>query len=269
MPSPTDPVAFTVGGLSVRWYALFILSGIVLSVFVTRELARRRGLDPEFPLDIAPPIVLAGMLGARVYYVMLRWRYFLDQPGQALNVRLGGLSIHGALVAGVVALFLLCRRAKQSFLIWADVLIVGVAVGQGVGRWGNWANQEAFGTPTDLPWGVAISPVRRPPAYAAATHFHPTFLYESLFDVANAVVLGCLVLRMRRHGALRPGDVLWTYCVLYGVARFLIERVRTDSLYIGPMPAAYWFSGALVLVGAGMLLARHMPGRPGSSAATR
>ncbi len=262
MPSPADPVAFTIGGLSVRWYAIFILTGIVLAVIVIRVLAGRRGLNPDFPLDIAPWIVLSGVLGARVYYVLLRWRHFSEHPDQALNIRLGGLSIHGALVAGVAVLLLLCWRAKQPFLVWADLLIVGVAVGQSVGRWGNWANQEAFGTPTNLPWGVAISSSRRPPDYLDATHFHPTFLYESLFDLANALFLAWIVLRMRRSSALRPGDALWMYFVLYGVARFLIERVRTDSLYIGPLPAAYWFSGALVLVGAAMLLIRHWPGQP-------
>jgi len=265
VPSPADPVALTLGGLSVRWYALFILSGIVLAVLIVRALAKRRGLDADFPLDIAPWIVVSGILGARGYYVLLRWRHFADHPDQAFNIRLGGLSIHGALVVGVVVLFLLCRRVKEPFLVWADLLIVGVAVGQGVGRWGNWANQEAFGTPTNLLWGVEISPERRPPDYLDATHFHPTFLYESLFDLANAVILAWIVLRMRRATIFRPGDALWIYFVLYGVARFLIERVRTDSLYIGPLPAAYWFSGALIVVGAGMLLTRHLGRDTGQS----
>jgi phosphatidylglycerol:prolipoprotein diacylglycerol transferase len=264
VPSPADPVAFAPFGVAVRWYALFILAGIVAAVWLIRALARRRGMDPDFPLDAAPWVVFAGIVGARAYYLLLRWGYYLDHPGQALNLRLGGLTIHGALAAGVVALALLCRRAGQRFLAWADLIIAGVALAQGIGRWGNWANQEAFGRPTGLPWGLEIDPHRRPAAYAAAERFHPTFLYESLFDLAHAALLAWLVVRLPRSRLLREGDVLWTYLVLYGIARFVIEGMRTDSLRIGPWPAAYWVSAALVGFGGAMLVLRHTlwPGRP-------
>lgn len=261
MPSPADPVAFRLLGVGVRWYAIFILVGILAAVWLVRGLARRRGLDPEFPLDAAPWVVLSGIVGARFYYILLRGSDFLADPGQALNLRLGGLTIHGALVGGVLAAVWLCRRAGQSFLVWADLFIAGVALGQGIGRWGNWANQEAFGTPSDLPWAVAIDSARRPAAFAAAERFHPTFLYESLFNLANAALLSWLVLRLPTSRLLRPGDVLWLYCILYGGVRLLIERIRTDSLYIGPLPAAYWLSGALILLGASMLASRHRPRR--------
>lgn len=264
MPSLGDPIAFQVFGVAVRWYALFILSGIVAAVWLIRVLARRRGMDPEFILDIAPWVVVGAILGARLYYVLLEWEYFSQNLDRALNVRLGGLSIHGAIVVGAALVLLLCRRAGYRFLPWADLIVVGVALGQAIGRWGNWANQEAFGTPTDLPWAVTIDPERRPPAYADVATFHPTFLYESLFDLANAGFLAWLVLRMPRSRFLREGDALWSYLLLYGIARFLIERVRTDSLYIGPLPAAYWASFVLIAVGAAMLLLRHTiwPGRP-------
>lgn len=257
LPSPSDPVAITLLGISVRWYALFILAGILAAVWLITNLARFRGLDPAFPLDIAPWVVFAGIAGARAYYLLLRWHYFLAHPSEALNIRLGGLTIHGALAAGSIAFIYLCHRSHQPFLTWADLIVPGVALGQAIGRWGNWANQEAFGTPTHLPWGVAIDPSRRPAAFAAATHFHPTFLYESLFDLLNAGLLSWLVLRLPRSRYLREGDVLALYLLLYGLARLVIERIRTDSLYIGPLPAAYWTSAALILLGAGMLIARH------------
>ena len=265
MPSPADPVAVTLFGIGIRWYALFILGGILAAIWLIRVLARRRGMDPEFPLEVAPWVVFAGIVGARAYYLLLRGGYYLDHPDQALNVRLGGLTIHGALVGGIVALVYLCRRSGQRFLAWADLIIAGVALGQAIGRWGNWANQEAFGTPTDLPWAVEIDPGRATRAgFPGETSFHPTFLYESLFDLANAAVLAWLVVRMPRSRFLREGDVLWTYLVTYGVARFVIERIRTDSLYIGPLPAAYWLSFALIACGATMLVLRHTvwPGRP-------
>ncbi len=263
MPSLGDPIAFEVAGAAVRWYALFILGGIAAAVWLIRVLARRRGMDPEFILDIAPWVVVGAIAGARLYYVLLEWEYFSQNPNRALNIRLGGLSIHGAIVVGAALVAIFCRRAGYRFLPWADLIVAGVALGQAIGRWGNWANQEAFGTPTDLPWAVTIDPERRPAAYPDVATFHPTFLYESVFDLANAAFLAWLVLRMPRSRFLREGDALWSYLLLYGIARFLIERVRTDSLYIGPLPAAYWASFLLIGVGAGMLLLRHTiwPGR--------
>lgn len=258
MPSPTDPVAFTLFGIGIRWYAVIILVGIVSGVALIRVLAERRGLDPEFALDAAPWIVFAGLVGARIYYLLLRWDFYVANPHQALNLRLGGLTIHGALVGGILMLAWLCRRADVRFLAWCDVIIPGVALAQGIGRWGNWANQEAFGTPTDLPWGVAIAPDRRPENYMTDAAFHPTFLYESLFDFANAALLSWLLLVVAGRRTLKDGDILWIYLILYGIARFFIEGIRTDSLHIGPYPAAYWLSAAFVTIGIGMLTLRRL-----------
>lgn len=252
IPSPASPIAFSVAGLDVRWYALFLLAGLLAGLLFTRRLATRVGLDPDWVWDAAPWIVLTAIIGARLYYVLLRVDYFVFHPAEAINLRLGGMAFHGALVAGIAAFVILARRDKQPVLAWTDVAMPGVALAQAVGRWGNWANQEAFGTPTSLPWGVLIDPVHRPAPYAGAAAFHPTFLYESLFNLANALVLGWLALRVPSSRVLRHGDVLGLYLVTYGCARFLIERVRTDSLYIGPLPAAFWLSW--LLVAAGMLV---------------
>ena len=270
MPSPSDPVAFDIGGLSVRWYAIFILLGVVAAVALVRWLAVRRGLDPGFPLDVAPWLVLGGIVGARLYYLLLRFDYFAARPEEAFNLRLGGLSIHGAMVVGTGILAWFCWRHRQPFWRWADVIVPGLALAQAIGRWGNWANQEAFGRPTSLPWGVAIDPEHRPSIYADATYFHPTFLYESLVNLVNAVVLSWLVLNAPRL-RLRDGDVLGVYLIIYGVARFVIESARTDSLYIGPFPAAHWLSVALVLIGAGIIVLRRRanPQRPPGTAPTR
>jgi phosphatidylglycerol:prolipoprotein diacylglycerol transferase len=257
MPSPPDPVAFSLLGIEVRWYALFMLAGVIAGLALTRRLAKRIGLDPEWALDVAPWIVLVSILGARIYYVLLRADYFAAHPWVAINIRLGGLSFHGALIAGIALFAYLCRRSGQPFLKWTDAAVPGVAIAQAIGRWGNWANQEAFGTPTDLPWGVAIDVAHRPAAYVAAQRFHPTFLYESLFDLANAILLTWLALRISRSRRLHHGDVLGIYLISYGVARFLIERIRTDSLYLGPLPAAYWLSWALILGGAALLVLLH------------
>jgi phosphatidylglycerol---prolipoprotein diacylglyceryl transferase len=261
MASPSDPIAFSIFGIDVRWYALFMLAGVVAGLLLARYLAGRIGLDPDWVIDAAPWVVLFAIIGARSYYVALRADYFLAHPAEALNIRLGGLSFHGALIVGTIAFAVLCRRASQPFLWWTDAVVPGVALAQAIGRWGNWANQEAFGRPTAAPWGIWIDPERRPAQFASAERFHPTFLYESLFNLANAVVLSWVALRIPTSARLGHGDVLAIYLVNYGTARFLIERIRTDSLYLGPLPAAYWLSWGLIAVGVALLVflrwARH------------
>ncbi len=265
MPSPADPTAIEILGIEIRWYAVFMLLGVIAGITLTRFLAGRLGLDPEWVLDVAPWIVLASILGARLYYVMLRAGYFSTHPLEAVNVRLGGLSFHGALIVGVATLIALCLRRGQPVLRWIDIAVPGVALAQAVGRWGNWANQEAFGTPTDLPWGLAIDQAHRPSAFLSSERFHPTFLYESLFNLANALLLSWIALHVPRSQTLRHGDVLAIYLINYGVARFLIERVRTDSLYLGPLPAAFWMSWILLAAGVALLalprIVHHSPGR--------
>ncbi len=261
MPSPLNPVAVSIAGLDIRWYALFMLAGIIAGISLTRILAARVGLDPDWILDAAPWVVLFSILGARAYYVVLRAEHFMTHPWDTINIRLGGLSFHGALIAGTVTFAVLCRRQPQPFLAWTDVVIPGVAIAQAIGRWGNWANQEAFGQPTTVPWALWIDVDRRPEALRAFERFHPTFLYESVFSALNAALLSWIALRIPNAHSLRHGDVFAIYLISYGTARFLIERIRTDSLYLGPLPAAYWLSWALVAAGTTLfVLLRQVPG---------
>jgi len=249
VPTIHDPIAVQVFGIPIRWYGLFILTGILVGVTVVRWLARKRGLDPEFALDVAPIVVIVAVIGARLYYLLLRQEYYRRNLGELVSLQLQGLTIHGGLIAGVLAFALLCRRRHQPILTWAAVVIAAVPIGQAIGRLGNWANQEAFGTSTSLPWAVHIDPENRPAAYASAETFHPTFLYEGVLDLGVAAVLIWMVLKIPSSDRLRDGDVLAAYCVLYGLVRLIVERIRTDSLYIGPWPAAYWLSGALIGLG--------------------
>lgn len=257
MPTVHDPIAFSLFGIDVRWYGLFILTGIFCGVAVVRQLAVKRGLDPEFALDAAPIVLVAAVFGARLYFVLLEFDRYRADPDRLLTLQLQGLTIHGALVGGILIFWWYCRRRAQPLIVWADVVIAGVPIGQAIGRWGNWANQEAFGTPTDLPWAVTIDPERRPAEFASFSTFHPTFLYESVLNLGVAGILIFLVMRVPQDRRLRDGDVLAAYAILYGLVRLVIERVRTDSLYIGPLPAAYWFSGALILFGICSIWARR------------
>ncbi len=251
MPVLNDPIAISLGPIDIRWYALFILTGIAAGLVLCRWLAARRGFDPDFLLDLAPWLVFPGIAGARLYFVLLEWEYFQEHLLEAVNIRTGGLSIHGGIVIGVVVIVVFCRIFGQPPLIWMNIVVPGLALGQAIGRWGNWANQEAFGGPTDVPWAVTIDPNRRPEGFEQNATFHPTFLYESLFNLVNAVVLSWLVLHGPRLAWMRSGDIAAFYLIAYGVARFMIEQMRTDSLYIGPLPAALWLSGALI--GGGIL----------------
>src|SRR5688572_29143765 len=239
MPSPADPVALTIGPFELRWYAIFILAGIVAGLSVARWMAGLREQDDTSILDAAPLVVLFAVIGARIYYVLLEWRYFADYPDEVIGLQLRGLTIHGALIGGIACFWWLCRRRGDSPLRWADTVIVGVPVGQAIGRLGNWANQDAFGRPTDLPWGVEIDRIRRPAEYAAAERFHPTFLYESILSILIALALAWIVLRLGDREWWLDGYGLASYLIMYGGARLIIEPMRTDSLFIGPWPAAY------------------------------
>ena len=249
MPSPSDPIAFSAGPFDILWYAIFILTGILAGIQVAVWMARRRGQSDTFLIDSAPAVIFAAVVGARLYYVALEWRYFRGNPDEIVGLKLRGLTIHGALVGGIICFWWLCRAKGQPFLQWADTIIVGVPIGQALGRWGNWANQEAFGRPTNLPWGVAIDPERRPQQYVASENFHPTFLYESICSLAIAAGLAWLVLRFGRQAWWRDGYALCAYLILYGLVRWAVESLRTDSLRIGPWPAAYWLSLSLILAG--------------------
>lgn len=256
-----------IGQVTIYYYGIVVMLGALVAAWLAAREARRKGANGEIVWDGLVWVLIGGIVGARIWHILTppasmvalgyTTGYYLTHPLDALNIRAGGLGIPGAVIGGLLALFLFTRRRKLEFAFWLDITAPALALGQAIGRWGNWANQEAFGRPSDLPWAVAIDPAHRPAAFAGATHFQPTFLYESLFDLANAAVLAWLALRVERPGGLRPGDVLWIYFILYGVARFVIEGMRTDSLYIGPLPAAYWLSLALIAIGATMLLLRH------------
>jgi phosphatidylglycerol---prolipoprotein diacylglyceryl transferase len=249
-----DPIAFEIGPFAVHWYALFIMTGAVLAALLATKLARFRGLRAEALFDIAIVAIVAGIIGARLYFVSLNWDRFSQDPIQILNVPSGGLSIHGAIVFGVAAIIIMTWRMKEPVLSWLDVAAPSVALGQAIGRWGNYANQEAFGTPTDRAWGIEIRPENRPAEYAEYTHFHPTFFYESVLNLVNAALLTWLIVRFSGREWLRAGDILGIYLIAYGVIRWPLEWLRTDSLFIGPAPAAYWLSAALILGGIAIMV---------------
>jgi phosphatidylglycerol---prolipoprotein diacylglyceryl transferase len=245
-------IALQLGPLAIRWYGLLIATGVMLGTTLAHREAIRRGQDPDTLLNLIVAAVLSALVGARLYYVLFNWEYYGAQPAKILAIWEGGLAIHGGLIAGAVATVLYCRSTRLPVLVTTDILAPGVAVGQAIGRWGNFFNQEAFGVPTDLPWGLYIDPIHRPVLLKQFDYFHPTFLYESLW---NLLVFGLLWFGLRKRLEGRPGSLTLCYLGLYSVGRFFVEGLRIDSLMLGQLRIAQVVSLALVVVaGTGLAL---------------
>ena len=189
MFSSPGAIVFQFGPLAVRWYGLLIATGVMLGTSLAHREAIRRGQDPDRLLNLIIVTVLSALGGARLYYVLFNWDYYGAQPQKIFAIWEGGLAIHGGLIVGALATFIYCRVTGLSVLLTMNILAPGVAIGQAIGRWGNFFNQEAFGVPTDLPWKLYIDPYHRPPDLKSFDYFHPTFLYESLWNLLVFCVL--------------------------------------------------------------------------------
>jgi phosphatidylglycerol:prolipoprotein diacylglycerol transferase len=226
------PMLVELGPLAIRWYGLLIALAVLLGLVISSRLARRRGFENGLISDLLPLLVLAAVVGARAYYVLFEWRQYRLNWLEALQIWRGGIAIHGALIGGVLAVIGFCRWRRLSFWSLMDVLVPSVALGQAIGRWGNFFNSEAFGLPTNLPWKLWIPVASRPSGYLGTMWFHPTFLYESLWDLGLFLILLLLVLRRRPDGQawLPNGAVTCVYALVYSLGRFWIEALRLDPL---------------------------------------
>ena len=232
LPVP-DPVAFTVFGLDIMWYALFMTGSICIGFALMYFRAKKKGLDPEHVLDLAIYCVPAGILGARLYYVLFRWDYYSADLSQILNLRGGGMAIHGSLIGGIGMAIYLFRKWKEPPLKWLDLAAVSFPLAQSIGRWGNYFNSEAHGGPTDLPWAI----------YADGEFVHPTFLYESIW----CFLLFLFLLWFDESGKKSfDGQLICMYAALYSLERIFVEGLRTDSLMIGPFKQAQVISACAI-----------------------
>jgi phosphatidylglycerol:prolipoprotein diacylglycerol transferase len=245
---PTDlPL---VGGLSVsiRWYGVLIASSMALGLWLATREAARRGESPDDLLKAAELALIGGLVGARLYYVIFNLDYYQSQPWwRIFAVWEGGLAIHGGLIGGLLTGGAYVWAKGLPLLTYLDIVAPSLLLGQAIGRWGNFFNEEAFGGPTDLPWKLYISEPRRPPAFVDHQFFHPTFLYESVWNLGAFVVL-FLVLRRRLERA--PGALFLAYLGLYSLGRFWVEGLRTDSLMLGSMRVAQLVSVLAIAVAA-------------------
>jgi phosphatidylglycerol:prolipoprotein diacylglycerol transferase len=229
--SSTGAIAFQLGPIVIRWYGILMATAIVVGLWVGYRQARREDLPADDIISVGQWSILVGLVGARLYEVVFNWDYYGRFPWKIVAVWEGGLAMHGGLIVGPLFGVWLARRWGLPVLRGLDVVGPSMVLGQAIGRWGNFFNEEAFGRPTDLPWKLYISPEHRPLGYAQFEHFHPTFLYESVWDFAVFLLLiWWLRLRLRPY----PGALFFAYIGLYSIGRFVIEALRLDSFWLGP-----------------------------------
>jgi prolipoprotein diacylglyceryl transferase len=260
---PAPPVGgFQLGPLDVRLYGLLIASGAYLALRWTSSRYAAAGGDPELAERAGLAALLFGFLGARIAYVIPRFERFAGDPLAILAIWQGGLAIFGGLIAGTIAVIAVTRRGRGDVPAMADAVAPALPLAQAIGRWGNYFNQELYGRPTELPWALEVEERFRRPGYADSATFHPTFLYESLWNLA----LVALIVRLGRRSSLPKGALILVYAVGYGLGRFLVELLRIDTFerYAG-LSRNNWVALGLIVVGIVGLLRLRSAQPSGSS----
>lgn len=243
----------------VAYYGIILMLGAFAGAWLASREAKRRGLDPELVWDGLIWVLIGGVVGARLWHIFTpppsmiaagyTTHFYLTHPLDLINTRQGGLGIPGAIIGGGLALYLFCRRKNFSFGLWADIAAPGLALGQVIGRWGNFINQEVYGAQTDLPWGIYIQ--------REGAKFHPLFLYESLWNLVNMILL--LWLGRRHSDKLKDGDLLLTYLIVYPTGRFLLEFLRLDSAMVAGININQITAAVVAIIAAGFMFWRHRP----------
>ncbi|HYW18823.1 MAG TPA: prolipoprotein diacylglyceryl transferase [Nodularia sp. (in: cyanobacteria)] len=259
------PVIVEIGPISIRWYGLLIATAVLIGVSLSQYLAKHRHVNPELISDLSIWLVIGAIPAARLYYVFFQWSEYSQRPERIIAIWQGGIAIHGAIIGGTLAALIFAKVNQISFWQLADLIAPSAILGQAIGRWGNFFNSEAFGRPTDLPWKLYIPIQNRPSALANFEYFHPTFLYESLWNLIVFALLITLFFRgLSGKPRLRVGTLFLAYVVAYSFGRLWIEGFRIDSLMLGPLRIAQVVSLTGILVGlAGLawlyLLKRSLP----------
>ncbi len=244
------PIMFEAGPISVRWYGFLIAMAVLLGVTLSQYLAKRRHVDPDLIADLAVWLVIGAIPAARLYYVLFQWPEYAQHPGDIIAIWKGGIAIHGAIIGGILASLIFARINAVSIWLLIDLVVPSLALGQAIGRWGNFFNSEAFGGPTNLPWKLFIPPPNRPIQYITTDFFHPTFLYESLWNLAVlSLLLSLFFWGLKHPEKLKTGTLTLIYFIAYSLGRFWIEGLRTDSLMLGPLRIAQVVSLVCIALG--------------------
>lgn len=261
-----NPVLVEFGPFAIHWYGLLIVIGALLAGYIASVEARRKGDNPEYVWDMLAVVLITGLIGARLYHVFsspagcIGWSYYRKHPLDIIAFWRGGfagLGIFGAVAGGALGMLAYTYWNKLPFLRWADYAAPGLILAQAIGRWGNYINQELYGYPTTLPWGITIDAAHRIPPYddlakyPPDTHFHPAFLYESLWNLLGFALL--MLLTRRYEDRLLEGDVFTAYFIVYPLGRFFVEALRPDAWEVASIPVAQIIS-VVCIGGAGIIL---------------
>lgn len=254
-----DPVAFNLGPLSVRWYGIIIAVGILLGYFVAQRALVKAGLHKDTLVDIIFYSALFGFIAARIYFVIFQWPYYAENPGEIIKIWHGGIAIHGGLIGGFIAGVIVCKVKNLNPFQIGDIVAPSIILAQGIGRWGNFMNHEAHGGPVSrafleqlhLPYFIIEN------MYINGQYYHPTFLYESIWDVAGFIIL----VNIRKH--LKLGETFFLYLTWYSIGRFFIEGLRTDSLMLtSNIRVAQLVSILLILISISLIVYRRIKYNP-------
>lgn len=254
-----DPVAFNLGPLSVRWYGIIIAVGILLGYFVAQRALVKAGLHKDTLVDIIFYSALFGFIAARIYFVIFQWPYYAENPGEIIKIWHGGIAIHGGLIGGFIAGVIVCKVKNLNPIQIGDIVAPSIILAQGIGRWGNFMNHEAHGGPVSRAF---LEQLHLPNfiienMYINGQYYHPTFLYESIWDVAGFIIL----VNIRKH--LKLGETFFLYLTWYSIGRFFIEGLRTDSLMLtSNIRVAQLVSILLILISISLIVYRRIKYNP-------
>ncbi|MCD5407366.1 MAG: prolipoprotein diacylglyceryl transferase [Desulfotomaculum sp.] len=248
-----DPVAFSIGAVSIHWYGLIMASAFAIGIYLAYRRAAQVGIDPHHIINMVIWIIPAAIIGARTYYVIFEWHRYAADPWLVLAVWHGGLAIHGGLIAGVLAGY--CYLRLNNLPLWqlADICAPSVVLGEAIGRWGNFINQEAHGGPVSEQFIAMFPTFIANQMYINGVYYHPAFLYQSFWNLAIFIFL-YLYWNKKKF----QGEIALLYLGLYSVGRFFIEGIRTDSLMLGPLPMAQVVSLTLIIISITAIIYRRI-----------
>ncbi|WP_277586535.1 prolipoprotein diacylglyceryl transferase [Psychrobacillus antarcticus] len=255
-----DPVAFSLGPISVRWYGVIIALGIVLAFFIAQKEMVKRGFHPDYLTDLLIWAVPIAIISARIYYVIFKWDFYSQNPGKIIEIWNGGIAIHGALIGSFITAYIFTKKRGSSFWKVADIVAPSILIGQAIGRWGNFVNQEAHGGEVARTFleNLMLPNWIIEQMYIDGKYYHPTFLYESIWNF-----VGVIILLLLRKVNLSRGEMVLFYAVWYSVGRFFIEGMRTDSLYlIGELRTAQVVSIVTIIIAIILFVYRRMTVKP-------
>lgn len=242
-----NPIAFTLGNFEIKWYSLFILTGVVIAYFLLYIEAKKFKINEDFIFNLFFYSLIIGIIGARIYYVIFNWEYFSKHLSEIWQVWQGGLAIHGGIIFGLIMIFIYCKKHRWRTGRIIDMIIPGLLIAQCIGRWGNFFNQEAYGAATTLEHlqSLHISKFIIDGMYINEIYYTPTFFYESIWCFIGFIV----VLLYRRRKFCKVTNITSFYLVWYGIGRFFIESSRTDSLMLQGFKMAQLVSIIMIIIG--------------------